>query len=188
MTNETNIEQIKILEQYFTLARRGMYKADWLEELSGKLRALTPQGDETAQGEYQKLGKVDFYSALKEYEKEDPMFVPPLLKNYMLGFFDWLLKRQDRTAEQKGEGEKAAEFWQNAWSRVVDLSKERKKTIAALKSRITALEAENKRLREGWVSVETIHARCPECEHDFDINLPKGTFRPFPPHPTRANG
>jgi DNA repair exonuclease SbcCD ATPase subunit len=69
-----------------------------------------PQGHETAQGEYQKMNKVDFYSVLKEYEKEDPMFVPPLLKNYMLGFFDWLLKRQSRTAEQKGEGEEEKHF------------------------------------------------------------------------------
>lgn len=38
-----NIKQIKaILSPYYQLAKRGMYKADWLDELAEKIAALSP--------------------------------------------------------------------------------------------------------------------------------------------------
>jgi hypothetical protein len=92
--------------------------------------ALTRQGDETAQGEWQKEAEEFLLTFLDMQAIKDTPLFNSHVRAYVAG----------RTAEQKGEGEKAAEFWQNAWSRVVDLSKERKKTIAALHQQINDLK------------------------------------------------
>lgn len=42
-------------------------------------------------------GKIEFYGALHDYKKEvDALSIPPLLENYMLGFFNWLFKRLEK--------------------------------------------------------------------------------------------
>lgn len=58
------------------------------------------------------IGKAEFYGLIKEYEKIDSMFVPPLLKNYMVGFFQWLLSQreaQDFLIEANLKSEKGLE-------------------------------------------------------------------------------
>ena len=41
-------------------------------------------------------GKIEFYGALHDYKKVDALFIPPILENYMFGFFNWLFKRLEK--------------------------------------------------------------------------------------------
>jgi hypothetical protein len=62
---------------------------------SPRLQRGARSGGADAGSGLQNIGISAFYAALKEYEKVDELFVPPLLKNYMLGFFQWLIKEAE---------------------------------------------------------------------------------------------
>jgi hypothetical protein len=129
----------------------------------GNRAALTRQGDETAQGDWQKeegLHKI----LMKHFAHNNSMEV------CRTALFEILNSLTSRTAKQKGEGEgeMPTDVYENlSWDSAVKYpcafdgqgidtnETARHEYYYRLKAewRITALEAENKRLREGWVAV-----------------------------------
>lgn len=55
------------------------------------------------------ISKSEFYAKLSEYEKLDGMYIPPLLKNQMLGFWDWYCKLSESPASAEA-GREAIEL------------------------------------------------------------------------------
>jgi hypothetical protein len=159
MTNETNVEQwvkdeykkwckttnrgggvlmgqsiIELLTHFAALTRQGV--AGYSAGGGAELELVEPQGDETAQGEINH--ELDLEFPRIKGETTDPTAKTFLTKEKIDGFS----ALTSRTAEQKAMSQEEVDRFLN---HADEMNEE-------LQSRITALEAENKRLREGWVS------------------------------------
>jgi hypothetical protein len=151
----------QVLQRSIEWLRRGMIE-DW-----NTRAALSRQGDETAQGQWLEGKFIDRNGEEYKISIQSDKTVFECVRNRLASFFVYHPSVTSRTAEQKGEGELRRRV-----NELYAANEGRQLTIDSLINqndeyirRITDLEAENKRLREGWVSVED---RLPEdCDEVF---------------------